>query len=136
MKRPNLASLNQARRACFASGESGAGACGAPCARAAENPSATRVASRRWLGMFMGQSYSHRSFPIELLHTFRADAMRELSLRTVPNVDLDLAPVALVVADLLAGGADRDQPAQGLDVREGLLQLIDHPLALLRGAAT
>ncbi len=56
MKRPNLASRNQASRACFAAGESASGACGAPCAMGAESAS-VRPRSGRIRERVMAESY-------------------------------------------------------------------------------
>src|SRR4029434_5425435 len=47
-----------------------------------------------------------------------ADAVAEVGLRVVVDVDLDLALVAVVVADLLAPGADGQEAAQHLHPRE------------------
>jgi hypothetical protein len=40
---------------------------------------------------------SHVQAGMEFLCTIRADAMAELSLRTIPDVDFYLIPIALVV---------------------------------------
>ncbi|OPZ58070.1 MAG: hypothetical protein BWY87_01541 [Deltaproteobacteria bacterium ADurb.Bin510] len=46
------------------------------------------------------------------------------------HVFLDLVPVALVVADLLAAGADRHDAAQGADLAQGLLQFFQQAFLL------
>src|SRR5688572_285721 len=43
---------------------------------------------------------------VELLHAFGTDAVAEVGPRVVVDVGLHLVPVAGVVADLLAGGAN------------------------------
>ena len=50
--------------------------------------------------------------------------MAELGLGMVANIDLDLIPVTLVVADLLAVHADWDDAAQGLDLLHRPPQLL------------
>ena len=44
------------------------------------------------------------------------------------DVDLNLPPIALVVTDLLAAGADGQQTAQGLDLGQGVFQFGDQEL--------
>src|SRR4051794_21464363 len=61
---------------------------------------------------------------------FRANSMRELGVGAIPDVNLDLCPVAMVVTDLLAVGADREQAAQQLHLGEGCLQLAKQCLTL------
>lgn len=51
--------------------------------------------------------------------------MAEINACTVRDVCLDLIPVSLVIADLLAGNADRKQAAQDLDFRHGFFTLED-----------
>lgn len=64
------------------------------------------------------------------LHAVRADAVRDLGLRVVAQELLDHTPVALVVADLAAPRTDGHEAAQGLDVRQGVLELRDELLAV------
>src|SRR5205807_1234393 len=59
---------------------------------------------------------------VELHAAVRADAVAEIGLGVRPKVRLQVLPVARVVADLLAVGADWDQPPQGLDLLECLLE--------------
>ena len=58
---------------------------------------------------------------IKLVRADRAETVAEIGLSVVANVRLDLAPVALVVSNLLARAADRQQAAQCLDAGQGLL---------------
>ena len=51
-----------------------------------------------------------------------ANAVREVGPRVLMDIGLDLAPVALVVTDALAPGADRQEPVQHLH----LLQCLRH----------
>ena len=53
--------------------------------------------------------------------------MTELSFGVIPNIDFHLAPEALVVTDLFAFCADRDDAPQGADFIKGFLQGIFHP---------
>ncbi len=53
--------------------------------------------------------------------------MRELGVGVTLDVGLDLLPVVLVVADLLAVRADREEPLELLHPRQGLLEL-SHPI--------
>jgi hypothetical protein len=41
------------------------------------------------------------------------------------HIGLDLLPVAPVISDLLAGGADRHDALQGLDLLDGMLQFLN-----------
>lgn len=56
--------------------------------------------------------------------------MREVHVQVFTEVGLQVVPVTLVVADLPAPGADRQQAAQRLDGGQRLLQLLDQRLAL------
>jgi hypothetical protein len=49
---------------------------------------------------------------IQSLHAFRTDAMGELGLGVLANVDFDLVPETLVIANLLAVHADREETVQ------------------------
>ena len=55
--------------------------------------------------------------------------------RMLPDVDFEPAPGALLVPDLVAIGADRQQAVQDLDAGKGRLQLADEPLPLRRRIA-
>src|ERR1039457_993095 len=57
-----------------------------------------------------------------LLEAVGANAVREIGLRVLAKIGLDLAPVALVVANPLAPGANGQQPVQRLR----LLQCFRH----------
>src|ERR1700690_1680186 len=70
-------------------------------------------------------------FREKLQGALRAVAVRESGVGMLLNVAFHLAPIAPVVAGFLAGGADGQQAAQGLNLREGLLQLGNQ--AVLRG---
>src|ERR1700733_10493069 len=65
-----------------------------------------------------------------LLGAVGADPVGELGLGAGAEVRLDLAPVAAVIADLLAPGADRQQAGQHLELADRLLD----PLVELAGA--
>ena len=58
---------------------------------------------------------------VELSHATRTDAMTELSLRMVADIGFDSTPVSLVIADFLAGGANRQHSSQGLYLGDSLL---------------
>ena len=58
---------------------------------------------------------------VESRHTVRAHSMGELGERMLLNVGFNMVPISLVIANLFAGRTDRDQPAQGLDVDQGIL---------------
>src|ERR1035437_8208542 len=58
----------------------------------------------------------------QLLETVRANAVREIRPRMRVNVGLDLAPVALVVADALAPGANGEEAVQRFDILQHLRQ--------------
>ena len=66
---------------------------------------------------------------VMLFHALGTDPVAEIGLRVVTNIGLDLVPVALVVADLLAAGADGDQPAEQLDPGERIAEFLDELLA-------
>jgi hypothetical protein len=68
---------------------------------------------------------------IQSVEALGTDAMGELGVRVISHIDFDLGPVAVVVADLFAGGADGQQPAQGLDFGERVLKFRDESLSLL-----
>ena len=51
----------------------------------------------------------------------RTDAVAELSKRVITDVGLQPVPVALVVADALAPGADGQQALQRPDIGQGVL---------------
>ena len=57
-----------------------------------------------------------RQVRVELLDAIRAYAVGEGGIGVFLDVALHLAPIALVVADFLATGADGQQPAQRLHV--------------------
>ena len=59
--------------------------------------------------------------------------MREPRSRALRNELLDLPPVALVVADFLAGHADGQEAAEDLDLLEGAFAVRHEPLALFFG---
>src|SRR3954454_5589805 len=54
-----------------------------------------------------------------------ADAVAEAHVAVLAHVLLDLLPEVLVVADLLAPGADRNEPLQPFNLSKRLLQLTD-----------
>ena len=59
----------------------------------------------------------------EVLHlAFRADAVREVDLGVFHKECLELMPGTLGVPDLLAPGADRQDTAQALYFRQGVLR--------------
>src|SRR5262249_61982325 len=62
-----------------------------------------------------------------LLPTIGADAVGELRVRVPLDVGLDLLPVVLVVADLLAVRADREESLELLDPGKRFLELA-HPI--------
>ena len=72
-------------------------------------------------------------FGVELVGALRTQAVAEFGLGMRTDVGLDLVPVALVVADFLAGHADGQQPAEDLDFREGVFAFRDELLAFLLG---
>src|SRR5713226_5061187 len=59
------------------------------------------------------------------LGAFRAHGMGELHLRAIPDVGLDLLPVAGFL-NFLARGADGENAGQSLHIGESLLQIGDH----------
>src|SRR5512134_301906 len=70
---------------------------------------------------------------VELLGAVGAEPVGELRFRVRPDVFLDLVPVALVITDLLAGGADRQHALQRLDVVESRLEVLEQVLPNLFG---
>ena len=70
-----------------------------------------------------------RQVRVQLLDAIRADAVGEGGIGVFLDVALHLAPIALVVADFFATGADGQQPAQGLHAGEGFLQVQDELVA-------
>src|SRR5947209_8349711 len=79
-----------------------------------------------------GRAGSQSRYPDRLLRqlvpphfrvALRADAVAELGLGVLADVRLDLLPVVLVVADLLAVGADRQEAAELLDAGERRLEI-------------
>jgi hypothetical protein len=59
--------------------------------------------------------------PYDGVETFRTDPVAEANFPTLGEVGLDLLPIILVVADLLAVGTDRKEPLQPLHIRQGEL---------------
>jgi hypothetical protein len=53
---------------------------------------------------------------VKFSDTVRADSVAELILGVVTNIALNLIPIAFVVPDVLAIGANRQQAAQLFDV--------------------
>src|SRR2546426_1825770 len=95
-----------------------------------------RVSSRQLLGaaaallhrLFDLALATHRLVELRLDHlavAVGADAVAELHLRVRGDILLHLLPVVLVVADLLAVGANRKESAQLAHPDQGLLQLGD-----------
>ena len=68
---------------------------------------------------------------IQFFGTIRANAMGELRFGVVSYVSLYLFPVPLIIADLLAGGANRQHALHGPDFRECILQFNNKPLPVL-----
>src|SRR5271165_6698231 len=66
---------------------------------------------------------------VETLGTFRADAVGEVGLRAVADVTLHRGPVAGLVANILAGGANRQEPGERFDLGKGAGQFLDKTLA-------
>ncbi len=60
-----------------------------------------------------------------LLHAVGAQGMRERGAGVLLDVGLELVPTGLVVADLLAVHADRQQALKRLDVLDRLLEFLD-----------
>jgi hypothetical protein len=55
----------------------------------------------------------------------RAHAVGKLHLRALPDVQLDLLPVSVVILDFLTGSAEGEQTAQSIYAFKGLLQFPD-----------
>ena len=73
---------------------------------------------------------------VELGSTFGADAVREINVLVLLEINFQLLPVAVVVADFFARGADRQEAAQGFGVRQCFGQIFDQLQALGFFAAT
>ncbi len=58
-----------------------------------------------------------------LARALRTNPVRELRIGMLRDVAFHLVPIAAVIADLLASGANGDQAAQGLNAAQGLRQL-------------
>jgi hypothetical protein len=56
---------------------------------------------------------------IQASYVVGAESVGELGIGMLAEIGLDGVPVSLVIADLFAAGADRQQPLQGLDVIDG-----------------
>ena len=69
-------------------------------------------------------------FGVELFYTIGTNAMTEVGFCVPCDIRFQLIPVATIIADFFARGANRDEAAQGLDVRERGLQVGDELLAL------
>lgn len=61
---------------------------------------------------------------IQLFCAIGADAVAELRFRAVADIRLDLLPIAAVVADLLAAGADGNKAAEQLHLGKRLPQFL------------
>ncbi len=59
------------------------------------------------------------------------NAVCERGLRMVGNVGLELVPITLIVADLFASGADGEQAAEGLHVRQSAGKVLDQIKAFI-----
>ena len=68
-------------------------------------------------------------FVFEFFPATGADAVGEVRVGVRMNVLLDRLPVALVVADTFAPGANRDEAGQGFDLGQRLLEFADEFLA-------
>src|ERR1041385_1627080 len=85
----------------------------------------------------LGYRRSHgklrRVLRIEPSDAIGTNAVRELGVRPVMNVNFDLLPISLVVANLFARRTNREQSAQRFHAREGVGQFLDqlHPFKLL-----
>jgi len=62
--------------------------------------------------------------------TLRTNSVAEFSLGVTANIGFQVVPDALLVANLPAASANGKQPAQGTNLREGLLQLPNQKFAL------
>src|SRR5438876_778830 len=100
----------------------------------ADNPGSTAEVSRsdeaRRDGLLARESLLAQALELGLdvlRAAVRADAVGELRLGVPLDVALDLLPVVLVVADLLAVGADRQEPVEQLHAGERGLELF-HPV--------
>src|SRR5438094_1279238 len=65
--------------------------------------------------------------------TIRTVTMSEACPRVVSDVVFDLAPVAVVVPNLFAGGANREEASQCFDLSQRRVQLADERFALRLG---
>ncbi len=69
---------------------------------------------------------------IDPLEAVGAHAVAELGLGMMVDEDLELVPVAFVVADLLAAGADQQKPFEHLDLRHLLRHQVLQPRWICR----
>ena len=56
--------------------------------------------------------------------------MRKIGIRSISNINLDLLPITLVIADFFASGANRQQAAEGFDLSQGVCQFLNQPQPL------
>ena len=60
--------------------------------------------------------------------------MTEIRLGMIADIEFKRAPVAPFIADLLAGRADRQKTAEGLDLGQGFPEFLDQQFPLLFSA--
>jgi hypothetical protein len=76
---------------------------------------------------------STSQFGIEGFRAIRANAVGELNVGPFHHIGFDLPPIALIIADLLAGSTDRQEPPQGLNVSQRLSEFCNQALSLSLG---
>ena len=62
--------------------------------------------------------YQVAVFRIELVETVGADPVADFGVRVFLDVRLDLTPIPVVIANILAARAERQQAAEGLDLAD------------------
>jgi hypothetical protein len=72
-----------------------------------------------------GQSFSADDFCRSFFQALGAHAVGKFGFRMLFDVGLDSLPVPFIGADLLARGANRQETAQRLDMRQGIPELGD-----------
>jgi len=65
-----------------------------------------------------------RQLWIQLVQAFGTDTVRKLRVGMVPDIGFDTFPIAMVIADVFAGGADGQQAAERLDGRQRHCELM------------
>ncbi len=78
----------------------------------------------------IGEQLLRQCFRVQPAPAIGTNSVGEVRFAMLSDVNFQIMPEALLVANLAAGGADRQQSAQALDAGQGVLHLGDQALPL------